>query len=359
MTDYESLVDQIYEAAANPDLWPQALRDLGGAVDAAGGIITTRRADAWTGWRCSGALEPGADAYWRKGSQANVRLLAFTPAGSGFVTEQDVLTDEEYLADPIMTDYCTPAGLHHAAATVIHVPNGDLVGVQVSRRIGEPQFDREDIARLDAFRPHLARAGFLAARWRLQRLRAATEALAMIGLPAAILDARGKALAANALIDALNAHIVWLPKDRIALVDPAADALLRRAVAEIADPAATSVRSFPSKGAAANPAIVHLIPATGEARDLFGGGFGLLIVTAVTASAAPDAALIQGLFDLTPAEARVARAFAQRKTIDGIAAEFGVSRETIRTQVKSVLAKTGCARQSDLAAILVRTTLIG
>ena len=148
-----------------------------------------------------------------------------------------------------------------------------------------------------------------------------------------------------------------LPKDRVALVDPAADELLRRAIPDIADPAATSVRSFPSKGAANDPAVVHLIPATGEARDVFGGGFGVLVVTPVVHPSAPDAALIQGLFDLTPAEARVARAIAQRKTTEGIAEEFGVSRETIRTQVKSVLAKTGCAPQLDLAVMLARTAL--
>ncbi|MGJ0510822.1 helix-turn-helix transcriptional regulator [Methylocystis sp.] len=357
MTDYEALVDQIYEAAADPELWPQVMHDLGGAVDAAGGIIVTRRADAWTGWRYSGALARGADAYLRMGSQANVRLIAFARSGSGFVTEQDVLTDEEYLADPIMTDYCTPAGLHHAAATVIHVPTGDLVSVQVNRRIGQLQFSRADIARLDAFRPHIARAGLLAARWRLERLRAAAEALAMIGLPAAILDARGRALAANALIETMRSHVIWLPRDRVALVDPAADELLRRAIPDIVDPAATSVRSFPSKGTANDPAVVHLIPATGEARDVFGGGFGVLVVTPVAHPAAPDAALIQGLFDLTPAEARVARAIAQRKTTEGIAAEFGLSRETIRTQVKSVLAKTGCARQLDLAVMLARTSV--
>lgn len=110
---------------------------------------------------------------------------------------------------------------------------GDLVVMQFNRRTGKEPFDRQAIASLDAFRPHLARAGLLAARWRLQRLRAAAEALALIGLPAAILDADGKVLAANALIEAMASHLTWLPKDRIALADPAANALLRRALADM------------------------------------------------------------------------------------------------------------------------------
>jgi DNA-binding CsgD family transcriptional regulator len=353
MPDYESLVDQIYEAATNPDLWPQVMHDLGGAVDGAGGIILTRRSDSWLGWRVSLALEPGADAYLTGAaakSKATARLLGLNRAG--FVADQEIFSDEEYFSDPMIVHWGAPAGLHHAAATAIHVPTGDFVVVQVNRRIGEPHFDRADIARLDAFRPHLARAGLLAARWRLERLRAAAEALAMIGLPAAILDARGKVIAANGLIEELRSHLVWRPKDRIALIDPGANELLRCAIAEVADPAAASVRSFPAKGTADNPAVVHLVPATGEARDLFEGGFGVLVVTPLAAPSAPDLALIQGLFDLTAAEARVASGVTEGLTLDQIAERHGVALGTVRTQIKSVFAKTGSSRQSQLAALL-------
>ncbi|QGM44613.1 helix-turn-helix transcriptional regulator [Methylocystis heyeri] len=359
MADFENLVDRIYEAAADADLWPQVMHDLGGAVDGAGGIILTRRSDAWLGWRYSAALAPGAEEFMRDGAtrtQATARMLALNRAG--FADAQEVFTEEEYLADPLIAEWGALAGLHHAAATAIPVPSGDFVVVQVNRRIGQQCFSRGDLARLDAFRPHLARAGLLAARWRLQKLRAAAEALAMIGLPAAVLDATGKVLAANALIEGLRSHLMWLPKDRIALVDPAANELLRRAIAEVDDPTASSVRSFPVKGAAGDPVVVHLIPATGTARDLFEGGFSVLAVTPLAAPSAPDAALIQGLFDLTAAEARVAGGVAEGLTLDEIAARHGVTVGTIRSQIKSVFAKTGAARQSQLAALLAAQTKI-
>jgi DNA-binding CsgD family transcriptional regulator len=354
MADFESLVDHIYEAAADPDLWSRVLHNLGGAVNAAGGIILTRRSDAWLGWRYSAALEPGAEAYMTGAaaqSQATARLLSANRAG--FITEEGLFTDEEYLADPLMTEWGAAAGLHHAAATAIHVPTGDLVVVQINRRIGQPQFGREDTHRLDAFRPHLARAGLLAARWRLQRLRAAAEALALIGLPAAVLDANGKVLAANALIEEMSSHVVWLPEDRLALTDSTATALLRQAVAHIREPAATSVRSFPAMGATmSDPVVVHLVPTTGRASDLFGGGVGLLVITAVVAPDAPDAALIRGLFDLTPAEARVASGIAEGLSVNQIASRNKVASETVRAQIKAVFAKLGVNRQSQVAALL-------
>ncbi|MBI2735640.1 MAG: hypothetical protein HYX38_03680 [Rhodospirillales bacterium] len=116
-------------------------------------------------------------------------------------------------------------GWNHGAATAIQIPSGDSLVVHVQRREAEPAFDRRSIAALDSFRPHLARAGLLAARWRLQRLNAATEALALVGLPAAVLDRNGRVLATNRLMEAMT-HVRWLARGRIGLVDVHAQSLL-------------------------------------------------------------------------------------------------------------------------------------
>jgi DNA-binding CsgD family transcriptional regulator len=61
----------------------------------------------------------------------------------------------------------------------------------------------------------------------------------------------------------------------------------------------------------------------------------------VTLPQAPPVELVQSLFDLTPAEARVARGLASGKTVDDIAIDGGTSPNTIRTHVRGVLEKTG------------------
>ncbi|MDP3074187.1 helix-turn-helix transcriptional regulator [Bradyrhizobium sp.] len=58
------------------------------------------------------------------------------------------------------------------------------------------------------------------------------------------------------------------------------------------------------------------------------------------------------LFDLTPAEARVARGLAAGKTVDDLAGDNGVSPNTVRVQVRGVLEKTGCRRQTEVVALL-------
>lgn len=351
--NFEVLIDNIYGAAADPDLWPEVMYDLGRSVEAAGGIILARHSDAWVGWRHSVGLEAASvflasEAAMR--TQATVRLLAVDRAG--FVADHEAFSEKEYRADSMVAECLEPAGLHHSMATAINVPTGDLVVVQIARRAGLPQFGLEEMRRLDALRPHLARAGLLAARWRLERLRAMADALAMIGLPAAILDSRGKVLAANPLIEDLNAHVIWLPANRIALAEPSANAMLKCAIADISSASSTSVRSFPSKGTTGSFVVVHLIPTTGLARDIFEGGYGILAFTPVGASPAPDVALIRGLFDLTAAEARVASGVAEGLSPNQIAKRDGTSAQTVRYQLKAVFAKIGVNRQSQLAALL-------
>jgi DNA-binding CsgD family transcriptional regulator len=67
--------------------------------------------------------------------------------------------------------------------------------------------------------------------------------------------------------------------------------------------------------------------------------------------------LLNGLFDLSPAEIRAANGLLRGKTIDHLAGELGLSRETIRSQVKAVLSKTGTARQSDLVSLLANVKI--
>ena len=352
---FQELVGRIYEAAGDPEQWPPVLHDLGHLVGAAAGAVLATRTDRWVGWRCSPGTPAGIDDYLRSEaathSQITTRLVQADKAG--FVANDALMTDAAWMADPVMTEYGTRAGLLHAAATAIHVPTGDLVVVHLHRQAGLPKFDARDLARLDAYRPHLARAALLAVRWRLERLRAATEALGLVGLPAMIVDLRGRVLAANDLIQRTSAWVAWRPHDRVALIDPAANELLQGALAALREPVSTPVRSIPIKAAASGEAaVVHVIPTVGQARDVFLGAFGIIVITPVAASASPGTQILRALFDLTPAEASVAQAIATGAALEQIAAGHSVRTNTIRTQAKAVFAKTGTHSQAQLAALL-------
>jgi DNA-binding CsgD family transcriptional regulator len=154
------------------------------------------------------------------------------------------------------------------------------------------------------------------------------------------------------LIEALSGYVQWRAQDRVSLKDKAADKLLRDGIAAI-DVAGGSVRSFPVRDTSAEAMMVaHVIPIRLSARDIFVRCAAALVLTPVTLPQAPPVELVQSLFDLTPAEARVARSLAAGETVDAIASARGVSQNTVRDQVRGILEKTGCHRQVDIVALL-------
>jgi DNA-binding CsgD family transcriptional regulator len=100
------------------------------------------------------------------------------------------------------------------------------------------------------------------------------------------------------------------------------------------------------------PMALHLVPICGAAHDIFSQVASILIATPVDRVASPNAELLEGLFDLTPGEARVARAVAEAKSVETIADLYNVSTGTVRNQLKSIFAKTGTGRQVELVRLL-------
>jgi DNA-binding CsgD family transcriptional regulator len=351
--DWE-LIDRIYECAFVPELWPGVLDDLAKIADARGGFWFAANKEVLN-WTASASLRQGMEVFvsghFYTRSQRASRAIASGHAG--FLREHDIYTDEELAVDPVYRDLLWPVGLGWAAATVIPVPTGDVLFLSVERRRKRGPIETAVVEQLDALRPHLARSVLMAARLQLERARAAAETMALIGLPALVFDERGKVLAANHLVEALTGHIRWRAQDRVSLKDSSADALFRQAIATLDSANIAPIRSFAIRGADTRAAMVaHVIPIRRSSRDIFVRCAGVLMLTPVTLPDGPPIDLVMSLFDLTPAEARVARSLTAGGTVDDIAASGGVARSTIRTHLRGVLEKTGCARQAEVVALL-------
>lgn len=102
--------------------------------------------------------------------------------------------------------------------------------------------------------------------------------------------------------------------------------------------------------------IIHVLPLRGAAQDIFSGGAVLLVATALSMSAkVPDITLLHGLFDLSPAEARLANALASGRSLKEAAGHQGIQFSTGRSYLESIFRKTGTRQQSQLVALLKST----
>jgi DNA-binding CsgD family transcriptional regulator len=349
----EGLLDFIYEAAVLADRWPDVLDRVSASCGAKGGVlhvhVDTEHGGRWT-------ASPGARAFfadylsegWHKQTDRVSRGLRLSR--TGFLTDTDLLSEAELATQPVYRDFLIPRGLQATAATHVGcAPAGDLI----LSIWGFPShaLARASVPALDQLRPHLARASMLAARLQLERVRSAVEALALINVPSAILGQRRRVLASNSLFDKRLLTFGHDTPSGLQLSDDRANATFGDVLTQLEDARAGGA-SLPIRLRADRRAVLHVLPVRGAARDLMTGARALLVLTAPGRSHSPSLALIQGLFDLAPAEAKLAQALSETETVKSAARRLDITEGTARTQLKSIFSKTGVHSQSQLLVML-------
>ena len=351
----DDLIDRIYECSVVPEAWPAVLDDVAALAGSTGGLLfSARKALNWT---ASDSVAEAFDAYVNDGwfGKCSRRVCLMSQEAPSFFVEYDFWSEEQLSADPVYRDFFRPRGLGWSAGTGLQLPTGDNIVFSVERAYDGGPIEPENVARLNGLRPHIARSALVSARLQLKRAEGATEALAALRLPALLLHANGDVAEASPLVEGLGDHLVWGARGRLRLADKQADTMLAEALAALGSDAGERVRSFPIRDFTGDPELVaHVVPVRRSAHDVFGDSYALLLLIPVASERAPSATLMKSLFDLTPSEARVARGIAGGETPEAIAADGDVAISTVRTQLRRVLEKTGCARQADLASLLAR-----
>ncbi|WP_170182099.1 helix-turn-helix transcriptional regulator [Phreatobacter stygius] len=353
----EQLLERIYEAAALPELWASVLDELAGLAGCRPALLFTTDGANVTGAIGNQAIQEPLRVFvedgWMARNPQGARTLARREPR--FTNDLDIFTLEEIETDPYYLEFLRPQGMSWGTGTLITGPIETQIIVSIHRAYELGPVTREAVDRLTALRPHIARAAFISARLKLEQARAAVQALDALGLPAAALGSAGAVRVANASFQALIPEVVLDWRQRLKFVHRKADSLLEAALSVPfgSRPADNIGASFPVAASDGHsPFIAHLLPISGAGHDVFSGIGWILVAVPVARNEPASCALIEGLFDLTPAEARVARALLAGKTVAGLATASNLSRETIRSHLKALMQKTGAHRQADLMRLL-------
>jgi DNA-binding CsgD family transcriptional regulator len=68
--------------------------------------------------------------------------------------------------------------------------------------------------------------------------------------------------------------------------------------------------------------------------------------------------LVRQLFDLTPAEAAVARRLASGLSLEDAATSLSISRNTARAHLRSIFSKSGITRQTELVRLMLSSAAV-
>lgn len=352
-----TIVDRIYEAAFIPQMWPGVLQSLAELSNSAAAILFVFDERSPPEFVSTDLISPLLQHFkstvgWPTGGKLR-RLLATMPTAA-FIHDEDFFPPDGFEGDHARQRrrIAGPLGIGGQVGLAIPLPTGEVVMFSLERWLDKGRLAPEDIARLDGLRPHLSRAGLIAARLRLAQARATVAALNAMGLPAAVMQASGRVMASNDLLDRMSGVFLSTAHGRMALADMPANLLFGGALAGHRHESA--VRSIPIPAREGRQAlIVHLLPLRGTARDIFSGGDILVAATRPAPGAlVPSAGILTGLFDLTPAEAKLAAALASGLPLAAAAAANGITVKSARIYLERIFRKTGTHQQSQLVALL-------
>jgi len=349
----ENLEERIYEASVLPEFWRPVLRDFARYAESSEAIVVATDGVNSRFVTSSDHFAEMAQKHYAypTGRERTRRLLARRHAG--FLGDVDVFEVAELESDLLFNEFLIPNGYGRGIATAIEVTGGDTIIFHAEGPFSTAPFASRLVRRLDALRPHLARSALVSSRLAFEGVRTAVETLAALGFAACAVKARGSVIVANEEFDRESHYWTTRGSSRIALADKRADQLLQEAIGAVAG--GRTVSSIALGASERHPAaVLHVIPVRRAAHDLFVNSAAILVLT--RSKTAPTAAtpLLQALFDFSPTEASLAARIAAGQTVERIALEEGKSVHTVRNQLKSVLAKTGCTRQVDLARLLAQ-----
>jgi len=181
-----------------------------------------------------------------------------------------------------------------------------------------------------------------------------------IRMPLLMLDSGMRILVANSLAKSLintkssaSSHSETISLDGIS--GERLTSLVRRACGQAGPVAAGSLPLTVGKGEHGRQIIVLPIAADpAEAKS----ACALVLICGQQPHQESAGQLLQHIYALTPAEARLAMLILHGQAPNGAAAHLQVSVATVRTQLSSVLKKTGALRQADLVRRLSSILLI-
>jgi DNA-binding CsgD family transcriptional regulator len=365
------LLSGIYDAALEPERWPDVLNHIADAMGSCASILGVHRLPdgAATGF-VAGSCQ--IDLHYLSVYNANhacpennptlSRVLSH-PIGEPIIDRK--LSDrQKFLRSDLYNDVLRPQRLQDGSLTLLLHEPGEFVTWGIMQRDGAESFNDDDERLLRFLAPHLQRSVQLFLRLGAldARAQAVEEVLDRIPLGVALVSAKGQVLRLNRAAEAIVAtgDGLWLGRNGLSAARSDENRSLQRLIAEAA---ATAVSDGVGAGGAislsrpsgAQPLPVLVAPFSGK-RLADGPCWpgAIVFIGDPEQEARSPAALLRRLYGLTRAEASLAAILLQGKDLTEAAAELGVTMNTVRTQLRGVFDKTGARRQAELIRILLR-----
>ena len=360
---HDHLLELIYHTAVDTRQWPVFMRRLVDLIDGRSARILFMDASASS---VQNSFKVNIDdAYHQQYVDHFVNTcpwrpeLAYKSKGRLYSTFLDFTCDQKgYHGTEFYNDWASPQGIEHGMLGTVAYRDNHTVQLLVQRTVEPGHFTRGEIAYVSTLVPHIRRALELRRRLDAEQTKRslAQQAAEARTLPFLLLDSQLRVTyVSDCAKTVLDRHSeLDIRNDRLFCSDPTLGARLRQLLLDTAaadrgawDKAGGSLLA-PDKRARVLELIVyplhpayHGVFATGDAHVV-------VYLNDETMAHRLDRRLIRARFKLTSAETELAESLINGVGLEEHAKRRRTSIHTVRTQSKTLLAKTGCSRQGQL-----------
>lgn len=372
----DEVVRNLYEGTAGLISWPEALRGLHRKMNCSG--LQLVAVDKIAG-RLVASEQPTLEMlpanidgtldhvreYHRH--DPHMKYVATLPVGVVMHTATSFPV-QEWADHPFYREYWSAYGVRELIAAKVAEDERYVVMLGMTRTNNMPVYTPSDLNLLERYVSHLAAA------YRIIRHLGVVQATAQAGLalidasarPMILLDRDLNIVTANAPANRIldSKSVVYERTGKLVCQNnqsaaALSDGLLKLALSDnMVSNCGQGRVAVRLEGERAAEVMHCSLWAMKAAATMGVFGPNPVVLLTIATPGVVDSIFVGSMFDLTPAEAKVAVALVEGRNLHNIADAHHVSFETVRSQLKTVFAKTGTHRQSDLIALLLRATTL-
>jgi len=302
--------------------------------------------------KVSGAME----AYFRDGWHARDERMRAIPVITkrGVADDLDGHSVDTIAKHPFYQEFLAPHGLRWYAGVKVACGD-DLWAVALQRTIDQGPFSEEEKLQLVQLSDRLSTSAAIARAFSAAAAAGALEAFEMSGTAVVLINRHGSVFRANESAERLLVGDVRIEKGKLVANDVRATASLGRAVQGLlwrSTAALCAPIALPRMGR--RPLLAYAARLSNSAANALADCQAMVILVDPEARPRTPETTLRSVFSLSEAEARLAIRLASGESLEKVASELGVKKETARKQLSSIFAKTGVHRQAELVAVLAR-----
>jgi DNA-binding CsgD family transcriptional regulator len=358
---FSSLVDQVYRAASENNGWQRFAECLSRLLPAASvSLLAFDSERKRYGIDVNVGMPAEAQHIYNQyyGARDPWYLRAKGRVTANWVGDGRILCPREELRRTgFFNDFLRHYGWEHECAAVLETSGTAMAVMALLRRSKDEEFSAADLKLIRMLVPHVQRG--LELHRRMVDIEGTNSvqawALDQVPLGIVILSRSGRVLLANraAREMCVPANGLRLTANSLHANVPREDGVLQAMVRSVLAPAVVGTKGgcmsvIRQRG---NPLRLQIAPL---ADGLLSVGAGVAIfISDPDGQRQSMSSVLKSLFGLTDAEARVASGLAQDRSLAELADEFGVTYQTLRSQLKSIFQKTNTSRQAQLVRLLL------